>query len=266
MEAMFTGHGNLSYDSTKNRIIWLSLSFQAGTINVGGFLAAQRFVTHTTGFATFFGESVARGNFIAGLGLLSVPLFFLLGSMLAGYLVDRRIILNQKPLYSLSFFLMIFFMLLTTWIGVSDGFGRFGVELRLKENYFFLALLCLTSGLQNGLVTTAFGATIRTTHLTGVTTDLGLGLIRIFFNATGSHPRTREVKANWMRFSIITAFVLGSLFSGIIFLKTEFWGFLIPTGISTGLWLLSLYHGPERAQRWLHLFHHKKTKKGAPIR
>lgn len=229
---------------------------------MGGFLAAQRFVTHTTGFATFFGESVARGQFLAGLGLLSVPLFFLVGSMLAAFLVDRRIILGKRPHYSLVFFLMILFMLLTTWIGVSDGFGRFGIDLKLKENYFFLALLCLTSGLQNGMVTTAFGATIRTTHLTGMTTDLGLGLIRVFFNATGSHPRVREIKANWMRFSIISAFILGSMISGIIFLKTEFWGFLIPCAISCILWTISLSHGSSRNLKSLFLKSDKKTEKG----
>lgn len=250
MSLMFTGLGNLSYDSPKNRMIWLSLSFQAGTLNAGGYLAAHSFVTHTTGFATLFGEEVARGNFMNGVGMLTVPVFFLLGSMLAAFYVDRRIIRNHRPYYSHVLFLMTLFMGLITWIGVTRGFGEFGDPIHLKYNFAFLALLCLTSGLQNAIVTTAFGSTIRTTHLTGITTDLGLGLIRVLFNTHGSHSRRKEIKANWMRTSIIATFILGSLVSSMIFLKAQFWGFLIPVVISTSLWALSLYQNKHHKVEW----------------
>ena len=54
-------------------------------------------------------------------------------------------------------------------LGYFHFFGEFGEEVRLKRDYFFLALLCAASGLQNAAITTASGATVRTTHLTGLT-------------------------------------------------------------------------------------------------
>ncbi len=39
---------------------WFLLSFNAGCINAGGFLATGRFVSHVTGFATFFGVDLAN--------------------------------------------------------------------------------------------------------------------------------------------------------------------------------------------------------------
>lgn len=239
---MLSGSTTLSYDSPMNKSIWLSLAFQAGSINVGGFLACHRFVTHTTGFATLFGAEVAQKNWINAFGFVTVPLFFLAGAMLSAFFVDRRIILGQKPNYHHVFFLMTLFMIVITYVGLRDGFGAFGDEIRLSHDYSFIALLSLTSGLQNAIITTAFGAIVRTTHLTGLTTDLGIGLVRLIFNLQNPEKKQQEWKANIMRASIIFSFVLGSAFAGFIFLKGQYIGFLIPVTISGSLFLLSLKH------------------------
>lgn len=238
---MFTGKSNLSYDSTTHRLIWMILTFQAGFINAGGFLACHRFVTHTTGFATFFGASLARMHFQEALGMATVPIFFLGGAMLSAFFVDRRMNLNERPFYSHVFFLMSFFMTVVTVVGTNNGFGHFGDELKIAHDYSLLVLLCLTSGLQNAAITTAFGAIVRTTHLTGITTDLGIGIIRVLFQAHKSQPRKNEIKANIMRISIILAFILGSWIGSIVFLSEQYEGFIVPTIISLCVWLFSLY-------------------------
>lgn len=256
---MFTGKTNLSYDTPIHQLVWLSLAFQAGAINSGGFLACHRFVTHTTGFATLFGTEVARGDIATGLSLLSVPLFFLSGCMLAGFFVDRRIILGKRPFYSHVLFMMTFFMAVVTLVGVGQGFGHFGKTDFLDHEYSFLALLSITSGLQNAIITTAFGAIIRTTHLTGLTTDLGLGLVRVFFKIQGDHSREKEIKSNWMRVSIILYFIFGSLTAALIFMTSEFWGFLVPTTISFVLWLYSIYQNRKSPMDLNLNFHRKKA-------
>jgi uncharacterized membrane protein YoaK (UPF0700 family) len=63
----------------------------AGTINSGGFLACGRWVTHVTGFATFFGIDLVTGEYKLALSMLIVPMFFLLGSFVSGYLIDVRL-------------------------------------------------------------------------------------------------------------------------------------------------------------------------------
>lgn len=239
---MFTAKSNLSYESSRNRMIWMALTFQAGYINAGGFLACHRFVTHTTGFATFFGVSLAHGNQNEAIGMATVPVFFLLGTMLSAFFVDRRENLNLRPFYNHVFFLMSFFMGTVSIVGISGGFSIFGDEITTSQDYSLLALLCLTSGLQNAAITTAFGATVRTTHLTGITTDLGIGLVRVFSGSHGnSQPRENEIKANIMRISIILAFIFGSWIGAMAFTQFHYAGFLLPTLISTAIWLLSLF-------------------------
>ena len=85
-------HENSSFFSQESaRRRWLLLAFMAGTINSGGFLACGRWVTHVTGFATFFGIDLVTGEYKLALSMLIVPMFFLLGSFVSGYLIDVRL-------------------------------------------------------------------------------------------------------------------------------------------------------------------------------
>src|SRR5438874_1149123 len=79
--------------SASNTVVlhWFMLSFNGGFINAGGFLATGRFVSHVTGFATLFGVGLTKNEANAALGILSVPIFFLLGAFIAGLLIDRPI-------------------------------------------------------------------------------------------------------------------------------------------------------------------------------
>src|SRR6187402_2193320 len=123
---MFSGTNNLSHYSPTNMAIWMTLSFQAGAINSGGFLACHRFVTHTTGFATHFGAEFALGNYLAAFGMLAVPLFFLLGAILSAFFIDRRIGRGKEPLYSLMFFFIFYALVSVAAFGQWGTFGTFG--------------------------------------------------------------------------------------------------------------------------------------------
>lgn len=203
------------------------MAFQAGSLNTGGFLACHRFVTHTTGFATLFGTEIAEGHLASSLGIVSVPLFFLLGNMISAYMIDRRITLQLRPLYKYVFGLMFFLILSLCVLSGLGFFGPFGSEASLTQDYTLLSLLCLTSGIQNATVTSASGAVVRTTHLTGLTTDLGIGIVRIL-TRTYKLKKQDEIRSNWMRIGIISSFILGSWLSAVIFLRAQYWGFLIP--------------------------------------
>lgn len=220
--------------------IWFLLAFQAGSLNAGGYLACHRFVTHTTGFATLFGIDMARGDANVALGMITAPLFFLTGSFISAYFVDRKITLGLTPRYTQTFFLMSFLTFLIYILGKNNTFGEFGNSLDLSADYSLLALLCLTSGIQNATITSVSGSVVRTTHLTGLTTDLGIGLMRLI-SGTPKGSRSTEIKANWMRIGIISSFILGSWLSAFYFINKQYGGFLIPLTISLGLWGLSLY-------------------------
>lgn len=229
---MFTTIMNENSYSPKKFLIWTSLSFQAGCINIGGFLACHRFVTHATGFATLFGADMAKGNVTHALGYLSVPIFFLVGAMFSAFFTDRRSLHNHKPNYIVVFGAMWACLLLVFLFGVNDYFGDFGSEISLSKDYLLLTLLSLTSGIQNAMITSVSKAVVRTTHLTGLTTDLGIGLIRIFSSPT-AQIKHNETQATGMRLGIIIGFILGGWLAASVFYKHKYWGFLIPFFITS---------------------------------
>jgi uncharacterized membrane protein YoaK (UPF0700 family) len=236
---MFQQQETLSDFSKTNLTIWMAMAFQAGALNTGGFLACHRFVSHVTGFGTLVGTEAARGDVVATLGMVAVPGFFISGAMISAFFVDRRIQRGIKPLYPFVMFLVLILSASVLSLGLTGFFGPFGDTQNLMTDYVLLAALCLACGLQNATVTSSFGAVVRTSHLTGITTDLGIGIVRIFTHSHKIQPRLHEIRANWIRAGIIFFFIMGSFFSAKLYLHAQYWGFLIPTSIATILFFWS---------------------------
>lgn len=226
-----------------NRVVfhWYLLSFNGGFINACGFLATGRFVSHVTGFATLFGVDVTHRELDAAVGILSVPFFFLLGAFLAGMLIDRPIHRKKNPHFDYVMGLSAFCLFLVAGIGELTHFGSFGGVLQLKKVYILLSLLCLACGLQNGAITSSSGSSIRTTHLTGLTTDLGLGLARLLTFPREDTIFKKEAHANRLRSNSIVAFALGSAVGSWFFIQLGYFGFILPGLIAS----YAAWHGRQ---------------------
>jgi uncharacterized membrane protein YoaK (UPF0700 family) len=221
---------------------WFLLSFLAGSVNAGGYLACHRFVTHVTGFATLFGVDVANGKLDQAIGILSVPVFFVFGAMVSAYLVDRRYHQGKKPHYAGVMALVALCLLIVTAGGVLRYFSGFGDALQLRRDYFFLALLCAASGLQNAAITTASGAAVRTTHLTGITTDLAIGFVRARYSSESDSKFKAEMRSIYLRLGTIVSFILGSVVGAYCFVHFGYWGFLVPASIAIYEMTVALRH------------------------
>jgi uncharacterized membrane protein YoaK (UPF0700 family) len=234
---MFKHH----FDETPDNIVvlhWFMLSFSGGCINAGGFLATGKFVSHVTGFATLFGVGLMKGQAGVAAGILAVPLFFLLGAFIAGLLIDWPIHRGMKPHFDWVMGLCATCLILTAGEGEIFHFGMFE-SIRVEESFFLMMLLCLASGLQNGAITSSSGKSVRTTHLTGLTTDLGLGLARTLTLGTRSERLQKEARANYLRIGSILSFVLGSAVGAWFFVNLGYRGFLIPAVIA----IYAAWHG-----------------------
>jgi uncharacterized membrane protein YoaK (UPF0700 family) len=239
---MLSGNQSISHYTRSNITLWMVMAFQAGMLNVGGFLGFQRFVSHITGFASYFGRDMAMFHYGHALGMLAVPGFFLLGAMISGWLVDIRLAQGQKPKYYIAFG-VIFALILANLIGgVFGWYGGFGESFELGRNYFPLALLCLACGIQNGTITSVSRSVVRTTHLTGITTDLGIGIARVMNRQKLPKPMHDEVRANLMRAGIIVFFGLGSVVGGFAFQAYEYGGFILPAVTSGNLFMITYYY------------------------
>lgn len=212
---------------------WFLLSFLAGNINTGGYLACHRFVSHVTGFATLAGISLEENLWLESLGALTIPLFFLLGVMVSGFLTEKNRstkVHGQKyaPVMGLVALLIGFVALGGTY----NFFGNFGDVANMKYDFLLLACLCGACGLQNAAISSASGATIRTTHLTGLTTDLGLGLVRAELHALTVAEKKIERRSNLLRIATIFSFTLGSFIGAMIFSRFKYQGFYFPASIA----------------------------------
>ena len=104
----------------------------------------------------------------------------------------------------------------------------------LGETEFFAGSLLFSMGMQNALVSMISGSVVRTTHLTGMFTDLGIDLATALLSYKKISIQIR--KRIILRSAIIIFFLIGCLLGGIIFQKSSFKAFYIPVGILvTGL-------------------------------
>ncbi|MBC7749033.1 MAG: DUF1275 domain-containing protein, partial [Methylotenera sp.] len=106
----------------------------------------------------------------------------------------------------------------TLEMGILISVGIFGTSSGLftldgKLTAFFMLL---AMGIQNSLVTNISRATVRTTHLTGLFTDLGIELSQLFF-----YKKVEEVKklktSIFLRLAIISFFFIGCFSGGLIY-------------------------------------------------
>jgi uncharacterized membrane protein YoaK (UPF0700 family) len=193
---------------TANRRLGGLLAFVAGAINAGGFLAVQRYTSHMTGIISAIADDVVLGHAALALAGLSALLAFVFGAATTSVMVNwaRRRDLHgafAAPLMLEALLLLVF--------------GLLGANLELLVDVFVpstVLLLCYVMGLQNAMVTKISRAQIRTTHMTGVVTDLGIELGRLFYwNRRADGPALPAVRADRDRL-LIHAMILGLFFAG----------------------------------------------------
>ncbi len=184
------------------------LAFVAGAINAGGFLAVQRYTSHMTGIVSAIADDLVVGSLALALAGLVSLLAFIAGAITTTLLISwaRRQGLRSK--YALALLLEAALLLV---------FGLVGANLTSLASLLVptaVLLLCFIMGLQNAIITKISQAEIRTTHMTGVVTDLGIELGRlIYWNHSKKANDVQVVRANTDKL-FIHASLLGLFFSG----------------------------------------------------
>lgn len=99
----------------------------------------------------------------------------------------------------------------------------------LVKTEYFAGSLLFAMGMQNALVSMISGSVVRTTHLTGMFTDLGIDLSAMVFEP-GMRDRTHRRKVI-LRVSIITFFLVGGMLGGWLFIRYSFHVFIVPVAL-----------------------------------
>lgn len=208
-----------------NQRLWQGLAFHAGYLNAGGFLACHRFVSHMTGFGTQVGINIGLKEYLFAFEMIIIPIFFIVGATYAGFLVDRKLVRNKRPKILRGLSVILAINIAVYVLSQFDVFGDFGLPFGAKADVLLLFLLAFCCGLQNGLFVSLTSGQIRTTHITGLCTDIGLNLVRLLALKDGQQ-RSKESAKNWLRLKTILAFSVGSLVSALIFQNYGYHGFL----------------------------------------
>jgi uncharacterized membrane protein YoaK (UPF0700 family) len=183
------------------------LSFVAGIVNVVGFLAVQRLTTNVTGHFAYFIDELFKFDFWKGFVYFLYIFFFFLGSFISNLLVEIISKRNDNYVYIIP----------TIIESVILFSGAFFGQFLISKNPDLLAFgLLFAMGLQNSLVTTISNAAVRTTHLTGLFTDLGIELSQLFFYRK-KEQKEKLLSSIKLRLTIISFFFIGGIFGGVFY-------------------------------------------------
>lgn len=189
-----------------NRQLGCLLAFVAGAINAGGLLAVQRYTSHMTGIVSAVADDLVLGQ----IGLVLAGVAFL-GAFIAGA-VATTVLVNWARRHEMQ---AVFALPLVVEAALLLLFGLLGANLNVLVELFVpttVLVLCFIMGLQNAIITKISRAEIRTTHMTGVVTDLGIELGRmVYWNRSrrGGDP----VRADRDRLTLLCA-ILGLFLAG----------------------------------------------------
>ncbi len=214
---MFTHHGKTRTIKQNKKIATL-LSFVAGIVNVAGFLAVKRLTTNVTGHFAFFIEDVFKLNFNDSFIYFFYILSFFLGSFFSSLMVELVAKKNERYIYIVPTVIESIILFSVAILG----------QTLLASNVNIIALtLLFAMGLQNSLVTRISDAVVRTTHVTGLFTDLGIELSQLFFRTTQKQHR-KLISTIRLRLRIIITFFAGGIFGGIFYTYLSLYVLIIP--------------------------------------
>ncbi len=237
---MLTLHKTDSIFSARHAPSWLMFAFSAGCVNATALLACQTYVTHVTGTVTRLGMEVVHLKPLLDFAL--VLSCFIGGAMLSSLLINGRAHRNKRPLYAAPLWIAVTLVLYAAIGGELGWLGRFGGAVEKPVDFFLLSLLSFAMGLQNAAVATSTGLLVRTTHLTGPATDLGIHLVELMF--VKDEALTLAKSHAMLRAGKIVAFALGAAVAVPLGHQAEFLAFLVPATLMTLAITLSFWAGP----------------------
>jgi len=192
------------------------LAFLAGSVNAVGLLGfSHQSVSHLTGTSSLLGLALADLDLSVALHLLFTLLSFLAGAALSGVLITSTALkLGRHYGFSL---LIEAALLVMAMLSLQQG-SDLGI--------YLASMAC---GLQNAMVTTYSGSIIRTTHLSGIFTDLGIML----------GNRLRGIPINGRRLLLfvllIGGFVCGGVVGTWLFRLLHFTALMLPAILAASL-------------------------------
>jgi len=194
-------------------------AFSGGMVNVASLLIFFSFSSNVTGHYAILASEIVKGNlYQTGIVFAWIFLFFF-GSFLSNLIVIHLSKINTYLAHSLPLILEIICLMS---VGI---YGQFFYMETLFETEVMLGIMLFAMGLQNGLTASISNFAVKTTHLTGTTTDLGI-LFSMFTKKEYRENKELRGKAKLLS-TIAIAYLGGAIISGFLYFYTGFQVFYI---------------------------------------
>lgn len=195
-----------------NRRLGSSLALIAGAINVAGFMEFGYYCANMTGNASAFALNLQQGQPEQALRALELGCSFVIGATVCTFLVNMGRRRHWRAVYAVSIVLE---AALLAALGGANALNLFG-----PVSFLPALTLCFLMGLQNATVTRISGSVVRTTHITGMLTDLGIE-IADWFDARRHHVRGKQLflirQRLRLHLQIVVCFVGGGVVGAFVY-------------------------------------------------
>ncbi|PWJ43897.1 YoaK family protein [Sediminitomix flava] len=192
------------------------LSGIAGLVGITGFLAFGILPTNVTGHVADFSVNFAQ-NFVAN-SVLWIAAFYS-GAFFCSWYLDFKFPEKKHFPYVFPIFIE---MLLLIFVGFAHTKQ---LEMGIPDS-FFASILLFAMGLQNALVTKISGAVVRTTHMTGLLTDLAIETSRLFNHKSNLDEKTS--RSILLRLTILFCFIIGGVIGYYLHERIAIFTFIVP--------------------------------------
>ena len=207
-------------DRSKNINLALAgaLSLIAGAINAVGFLVAGSFTANMTGNISMFAENLAQRNGWLALSFIGLVCAFIFGAAVAAYAIQLGEKYRIRSAYALT-------ICAEAVVLVALGVAFLAFPQSLSEKHFeSLVVLSFVMGLQNAVTTLISKAQVRTTHVSGMATDIGIELAALAGGETARFAATPKLKLHALT---LLCFALGGIGGAILFGWIGAWLFIL---------------------------------------
>lgn len=197
-----------------NLMLASSTAFVAGAVNVTGLIAFFAFSSNVTGHVASLANNIAL---VDTEDVISFSLWlasFFLGAYVSSYIIKSYDNFSNYKAYSIP---LIIEIIILTMIAV---YCDFFYEKKHIEGEVIVGFMLFSMGLQNGMASIISGGLIKSTHLTGLITDLGAE-IADYFHPKSDRPTLLKNKL-FIRITILSFYIMGGVIFGYCFYLFRF--------------------------------------------
>lgn len=198
------------------------LSFVAGAVNSAGYFAFGYFSANMTGNVSLISDHISLGQVVIAAAFASIVVLFILGAFAASLFIQLGKHNNWQKVYALTLLAEACLLLI---VGALDIHGS-----GPTRGTLIVGMLSFTMGIQNAASTRISTGRVRTTHVSGVATDIGVGLATLW-RSHSPDARNATIQRLKLHSATIASFLLGGIVGVASYRAVEgavFWAASVP--------------------------------------